>query len=212
MSFIGCVGSVMINSGLEKVVKSGSVEKMLNGKNSHKILPLTIVLEELLLRYKQIINQPKPNISATSISSKLWVDCSINPDLYMKLHISVERECDWPFHLYTVSKILPYFFIVDNHNYARHATYYLNNMNKQLPFVIPKMFLHDEHTTRHEKRYWNGICSNIFIETWFMTFDKSPGGLTDITLIGTSLKKWVHGLYICTDLRHSLTKLCTKHN
>ena len=51
MSFIGCCGTLMANSGLDDLLKSafGSVEKMLSGKNfPQNFRALRMIIEELL--------------------------------------------------------------------------------------------------------------------------------------------------------------------
>ena len=43
-------------------------------------------------------------------TSKLWIDCVINPVLLMLRYIRAERESDWVLHLSSVEEMLPYFF------------------------------------------------------------------------------------------------------
>ena len=52
MSFVGSVGNLMVNTGLDEILKSafGSVEKMLSGKNfPQNVRALRMVVEELYL-------------------------------------------------------------------------------------------------------------------------------------------------------------------
>ena len=51
MSFVGCVGSLMANSGLEEIMKSafGGVPRLLSGKKfPHNVRALRLVVEEML--------------------------------------------------------------------------------------------------------------------------------------------------------------------
>ena len=50
------------------------------------------------------------NISCQSRTCKLWINNLIKPVLFMMLFVRVEREDDWPLHLYAVSKMISYFF------------------------------------------------------------------------------------------------------
>ena len=88
-----------------------------------------------------------------SKTAKLWVENLIKPVQLIMLFVRAEREGDWPLHLAVVSKMLPYFFATGHYNYARYATYYLNDM-KNLPPVILARFLKGEHTTHHQKVEW----------------------------------------------------------
>ena len=68
------------------------------------------------------MNSPLKRISELSRTTKLWVDCLINPLFIMVMHVRAEPEADWPLHLkemqrmfclacnlYTLWSILPAF-------------------------------------------------------------------------------------------------------
>ena len=114
----------------------------------------------------------------------------------MMLYIRTERESDWLLHLHAVSMMMPYFFAAGHHNCARYGTYHLYDM-KKLPQSIFDKFLRGEHT-QHNGGLWNGIWSDMFIETSFMRYGKGPGGLIGLTLNEKSVKIWAYGLHICT--------------
>ena len=101
--------------------------------------------------------------------------------------------------------MLPYFFSASHHNYARYSTYQLNGMN-QLSSAILEKLLRCEHTPRNQKEIWDGIWSDIFMETLFMRFGKDPGCMVCVPLIEASVKTWSFGLHICKDLLYSLAK------
>ena len=129
MSFIGCVGNLMANSGLEDVMKSAfaGVEKMLLGSKyfPQNFRALRMVVEELLRPYMQSLNTSEELESfldrkaSESKTGKLWVENLIKPVQLMMLFVRAEREGDWPLHLHVVSKMLPYFFAAGHQNYAQ---------------------------------------------------------------------------------------------
>jgi hypothetical protein len=47
---------------------------------------------------------------------------------------------------------------------------------------VESCFLRGEHVMRHKAGLWNGIWSDMFIETTFMRYGHGPGGLICITL------------------------------
>ena len=212
MSFIGCVGNLMSNSGLLEIMKStfAGVEKMLLGSKyfPQNLRALRMVVEELLRPYSHfdssdMLDEFLEKVSKESKTAKLWVENLIKPVQLMMMFVRAEREGDWPLHLRVVSKMLPYFFAAGHHNYARYATYYMNDM-KNLPPVILARFLKGEHTTHHQKGIWNGMWSDMFIETTFMRFGKGDGGLVGVTLKPKSVKIWAYSLHSCTLLLHDL--------
>ena len=56
-----------------------------------------------------------------------------------------------------------------------------------------------EHV-HHVQGVWNGIWSDMFIETTFMRYDHSHGGIIGITLLPETLKTWTLGLHIRSKL------------
>ena len=187
MSFIGCVGNLMSNSGLDEIMKAAfaGVDKVLLGSKyfPQNVRALRMVVEELLRPYMSEINSYTElksvldEVSEKSKTGKLWVDNLIKPVFLIMQYIRAEREGDWPLHLDVVSKMLPYFFAAGHHNYARYVSYYLNCM-KNLPFPILERFLKGEHVTRFQRVVWKAIWSDMFIEMSFMKYGKGPSGLT----------------------------------
>ena len=109
MSFVGSVGTLMGNSGLEEVLKAafGGVTRMLTGKNfPQNTRALRMVVEELL---RPIIAQAEShddlmstleNEATKSRTTKLWLENLIKPVLLMMIYLRAEREADWPLHLW----------------------------------------------------------------------------------------------------------------
>ena len=64
-----------------------------------------------------------------------------------------------------------------------------------------------EHITRHEQGYWNGISSDMYIETTFMHYGKGPVGIVGVTLKPSVVKKWPNSLHICTEILKDLDNM-----
>ena len=180
MSFVGCVGNLMANSSLEDVLKStfAGVPKMLLGKNCpNNVRALRLVVEELLRNvlpsvssYEDLFHELEQRYEKSK-TCKLWVENLIKPVFLMMFFVRAEREAEWPLHLFAVKEMIPYFFAAGHHHYARYALYYLRDMEK-LPEDVLKCFMKGEHVMRHREGLWNGIWSDMFIETTFMRYGK----------------------------------------
>ena len=114
-----------------------------------------------------------------------------------------EREADWPLHLEAYMQMLPYFFAAGQVHYARYGICYLRSM-ELLPKSVVSKFLNGEHVRRHEKGIWNGIWSDMFIESTFMRYGHAPGGIIGITLKHETLKVWALSLHTCSQLESDL--------
>ena len=198
MSFVGSVGALMGNSGLEEVLKAafGGVTRMLTGKCfPQNTRALQMVAEELL---QPIISRAESHEDLVSIlekdattsrTAKVWVENIIKPVLIMIIYVRAEREAEWSLHLWAMQQMIPYFFAAGHVNYARYGLYYLRSMER-LPENVLKRFLNGEHVMRHNPGVWNGIWSDMFIETTFMRYGKGPGGLVGVTLKPSTVKQW----------------------
>ena len=76
-----------------------------------------------------------------------------------------------------------------------------------LPKDVLATFLKGEHVMRHQSGLWNGIWSDMFIETTFMRYGHGPGGLIGITLKPSALKRWALSLHICSHLIKDLVEM-----
>ena len=133
MSFIGAVGTVMSNSGIEEVMNSAfaGVPKMLSGKKFPQNVRALRLVTEVLLR--DIIAGTESHAHLTSMldelstksrTAKLWVENIIKPVFIMMLFVRAERERegDWPLHFVAMSMMIPYFFASSHANYARYLS------------------------------------------------------------------------------------------
>ena len=127
----------MANTGLEEILSCafGSVKKMLIGKYfPQNVRALRMMLEEIIGVTIEDINSYDElttelnKMAAKSNTAKVWIDGFVGPMLTIFLYIRAEREGEWVLHLASVEQMLPYFFAAGHPNYARYATYYLNDM------------------------------------------------------------------------------------
>ena len=63
------------------------------------------------------------------------------------------------------------------------------------------------HVMRHQRGIWNGLWSDLYIETTFMRYGHSPGGIVGITLQPSTLKRWALSLHICVQLKKNIISL-----
>ena len=164
ISFVGSVGALMGNSGLEEVLKAafGGVTRMLTGNNfPQNTRALRMVAEALL---QPIISRAESHEDLASIlekeattsrTAKVWVGflprhtCADHGDLQ---YVRAEREAEWSLHLWAMQQMIPYFFAVGHVNYAN----YLRSMER-LPENILKRFLNGEHVMRHRNGIWSDM-------------------------------------------------------
>ena len=94
-------------------------------------------------------------------------------------------------------------------NYARYDLYYPRSMESLGQEELSK-FMKGEHVMHHVPGLWNGIWSDMFIETTFMRYGHGPGGIIGITLKPETLKTWALGLHICSRLEQDIISLVGK--
>ncbi len=111
------------------------------------------------------------NRADESKTTKLWVDMLIKPVLLMMMFCRAEKETDWPLHLYAVEHMIPYFCSARHPNYSHYGLYYLRSVSA-MPTEILEKFMKGEHVTRHTPGIWNGMWTDMMIETTFMRYGK----------------------------------------
>ncbi len=65
---------------------------------------------------------------------------------------------------------------------------------------------------RHMDGLWNGIWSDMFIESTFMRYGHGQLGIIGITLKPETLKTWALSRHICSRLMEDLAELRGKSN
>ena len=94
----------------------------------------------------------------------------------MMSYVRAEREGDWILHFYCVKAMMPYFFAAGHQNYARLGLVYLRAI-ENLPNNVLPHFLKGQHLMRHMNGLWNGIWSDMFIESTFMRYGHGRSGI-----------------------------------
>ena len=90
--------------------------------------------------------------------------------------------------------------------YCRYGLYYLRSM-EALPDAVLSEFMKGNHVMRHNPGLWNGVWSDMFIESTFMRFGHEAGGLIGLTLQPSSVSTWALSLHVCSQLRVDLTSM-----
>ncbi len=116
----------------------------------------------------------------------------------MIIYVRVEWEAEWSLHIWAMQQMIPYFFAAGHGNYARYGLYYLRSMER---------LLNGEHVMRHNPGVWNGIWSDMFIETTFMRYGKGPGGLVGETLKPSTIKRWALSLYTTSRVESDIDEM-----
>ena len=204
MSFIGCVGVLMENSGLTPWLKSSfaGAEKMLIGKKfPQNIRALRFIVELLkdfvddLSSYEEL-QAMLDDLAAKRILSKHWIENLIKPVFLTMLYIRAEREGNFALHLYSCQLMLPYFFAAGHFNYARYGVCYMLTMSR-LPPAVLEQFIKGEHVLHHRFGLWNGIWSDMMIETTYMKFGKGPSGIIGQTTKPRTVQIWAKSQHSC---------------
>jgi hypothetical protein len=167
MSFIGCIGNLMANTGLSEMMKSafGGVDKMLLGKNFlNNIRAIRMCVEEIIrpIILSHTVNsfddliEHLETFASKNRTSRLWLDGLIWPVFIALKFVRAAREADWPLYIHTVYMMLPYFAAAGHWHYLRYSIVYLIKMTN-LPKDLLTKFLKGEHTMRHQ----NGLQGKV---------------------------------------------------
>ncbi len=76
-----------------------------------------------------------------------------------------------------------------------------------LPSEVLAEFIKGNHVMRHNPGIWNGVWSDMFIETTFMRYGHEAGGLVGLTLQPTAVSRWALSLHVCSQLRVDLAAM-----
>ena len=121
----------------------------------------------------------------------------------MMIYVRAEREGDWLLHVHCAKAMVPYFFAAGQQNYARSGLVCLRAI-ENLPDKMLPYFLKGKHVMRHMNGLWNGIWSDMFIESTFMRYGHGKTGIVGITLKPETLKTWALSCHICSQLKQDL--------
>ena len=129
----------------------------------------------------------------------------------MMAYVRAEREGDWLLHVHCVKAMMPYFFAAGHQNYARLGLVYLRTI-ENLPGSILPYFKKGKHEMRHIDGLWNGIWSDMFIESTFMRYGHGQAGIVRITLKPETLKTWALSRHVYSQLMQDLAELRDESN
>jgi len=85
---------------------------------------------------------------------------------------------DFALHTRCVEECLPLFFAAKHHQYLRYGVAYLRMMER-LPDSVYEHFMKGHHTIHLRAGLWNGIWSDMGIETTWMKKGHGPGMCTE---------------------------------
>ncbi len=120
-------------------------------------------------------------------------------------YIQAEQEVHWALHLATFDEMIP-LFASGHTNYARYGSHDLQSMQSKSDEVC-KHFIKEQHTMHHTAGIFNGIRSDMAIETTFMRYGHCKGGIIGITLQAESVKTWAYSLCLCNSLTVDLDEM-----
>ena len=103
---------------------------------------------------------------------------------------------------------MPYFFASAHFNYARHGLLYLRSMQHLHPTLL-KRFMAGEHVMHHTYGLWNGIWSDLYIESTYMRYGHGPSGIIGSTLSETTLAVWALSHNTMGQMSNDVAELCT---
>ena len=220
MSYVGSIGSLMAGSGMTEILSEAfaGVLKMLTGKTyPDNVRALRMLVEEIIrplfptqnLGCMADLLQALDDAASHSRTAKLWVNCHIKPVFTIMKYIRAEREADWCLHLACVREMMPLFFAASHCNYARYGLYYIRTM-AAMPEDVRQHFVNGEHTMHHNPGLFNGIWSDMAIETTFMRYGHGQSGIIGITLRPETLKTWAYSLHACNTVVSNLDAMRTQ--
>ena len=76
-----------------------------------------------------------------------------------------------------------------------------------LPIEVCKHFMAREHTMHHTSGLFNGIWTDMAIETTFMRYGHGCRGIVGITLKQETLETWAYSLHACNVIVNDLNKM-----
>ena len=89
---------------------------------------------------------------------------------------------------------------------SRYRLFHLQSIER-LPSPVLQVFLKGQHVMRHQPGLWNAIWSNMYIESTFMRYGHSPGGIIGITLKPSTLKRWALSRHLCSQIVKDVSEM-----
>ena len=89
---------------------------------------------------------------------------------------------------------------------SRYCLYYLLSMSK-LPRSFQNELMKGNHVMTHQRGIWNGLWSDLYIESTYMRYGHNPGDIIGNTLQPSTLKTWGFSLNTCAQLKKDVLSL-----
>ena len=83
---------------------------------------------------------------------------------------------------------------------------------ERLPNTVLTPFLEGKHVVRLADGYWNGIWTDMSIESTYMKNGKGPSGIIGVTTQERTVNIWANSHHLCTELTNELEELRTQKN
>ena len=132
----------------------------------------------------------------------MWIDCLVKPVMILMKFIRAESKSDWPLHMQAVSKMLVLFFAAGHQNYVDTVC-----TTSAAWTQVHDHFIRGEHTGHHTPGLFNGIWTDMVIETTYIRYGHGRSGIIGITLKPETLKNWVFSLHSCNQLVSDLEEM-----
>ena len=169
--------------------------------NSVHIYPREVILVSIP-RFSRLLN----TLEQLLMRLDGYLIIQFKPVLLIMAFVRAEREGEWTLHLWAVSQMMPYFYAAGHINYARYGMVYLRSMEKLEGGILDR-FMRGEHVSRHQRGLWNGMWTDVYIDTTLMRYGHGPGGIVGITLNEHALCRWALSLHICSRLTKDIADL-----
>ena len=128
---------------------------------------------------------------------------SIREFSYLEVGTETETNHDLRRTTPCVEAMIPYFFDGGHVHYACHVLYYLRSSLVR-PADVRSQFENGKHAIHHNPGIWNGIWSDMVIETTYMRMD---GVITGVALNDECVKTWTYGIHICSTILLDLDEM-----
>lgn len=125
--------------------------------------------------------------------------------------IKADRECNFQLHVESVRKMLPYFFSMNHHNYARGITMYLQDM-LQIPEDVKTDFENGMLSVKRSSGTFNSVACDLALEQSQIRSSAVAGGLIGITQKKDAMGKWVLLYPIKSAIYNVLLAYCDLNN
>lgn len=135
-----------------------------------------------------LLNEFREQGSAQSPTFRYWI-MFLEAAQLLLLNIRAEREGDWQLHLHSFTKMIPYYFATNRPNYARWSCVYILDMI-QLPDDVKDAFEAGQFAIYRSNNQFNGIWSDMAVESTVIRDAKSASGVAGITRKQSALVRW----------------------